>query len=312
MASNNWKDHKARRQVQESDLPKGIPPQNGTVFNQWYNKWSHGDSSSSSNTRFVSPFRLDPERDSGATASTSDCHTFCLYFARGCCILGSKCQYLHHIPQEDEDTLRKRAHDCFGREKHSHYRDDMGGVGSFQNENRTLYIGGISNALNGGSRLKPVQIENRLKFLFRPLGTLEKIRYLENKNCAFVTYKHAINAEFAKEVMSNQTLLIPSDKEWDRRMDGAGLLVKWGKEDPDPRAKRQRLQEQHESSLKLMESLLQRHQDNHEKKSVPKKDNLPQEPALKRQKLTPLSQKQPYMETSPLVTGYDSSSSESD
>jgi len=33
------------------------------------------------------------------------------------------------------------SRDCFGREKHADYRDDMGGVGSFNRSNRTLYIG---------------------------------------------------------------------------------------------------------------------------------------------------------------------------
>lgn len=32
------------------------------------------------------------------------------------------------------------SRDCFGREKHADYRDDMGGVGSFNRTNRTLYI----------------------------------------------------------------------------------------------------------------------------------------------------------------------------
>lgn len=34
--------------------------------------------------------------------------------------------------------------DCFGREKHRSERSDMGGVGSFEKDNRTLYIGQIS------------------------------------------------------------------------------------------------------------------------------------------------------------------------
>lgn len=33
--------------------------------------------------------------------------------------------------------------DCFGREKHSDYRDDMGGTGSFMRQNRTIYVGRI-------------------------------------------------------------------------------------------------------------------------------------------------------------------------
>jgi hypothetical protein len=33
--------------------------------------------------------------------------------------------------------------DCFGRDKFSDYRDDMGGVGSFMRVNRTIYVGRI-------------------------------------------------------------------------------------------------------------------------------------------------------------------------
>ena len=35
------------------------------------------------------------------------------------------------------------SRDCFGREKHADYRDDMGGVGSFNRQNRTLYVSKI-------------------------------------------------------------------------------------------------------------------------------------------------------------------------
>jgi hypothetical protein len=33
--------------------------------------------------------------------------------------------------------------DCFGRDKHADYRDDMGGVGSFMRQNLTIYVGRI-------------------------------------------------------------------------------------------------------------------------------------------------------------------------
>lgn len=33
--------------------------------------------------------------------------------------------------------------DLFGRDRHSDYRDDMGGVGSFMRQNRTIYVGRI-------------------------------------------------------------------------------------------------------------------------------------------------------------------------
>lgn len=38
--------------------------------------------------------------------------------------------------------------DVFGRERHSDYRDDMGGVGSFTRQNRTLYVGRIKENRN--------------------------------------------------------------------------------------------------------------------------------------------------------------------
>lgn len=30
-------------------------------------------------------------------------HYFCLYFARGCCHLGSECSFLHSIPQDKDE-----------------------------------------------------------------------------------------------------------------------------------------------------------------------------------------------------------------
>jgi hypothetical protein len=33
--------------------------------------------------------------------------------------------------------------DAFGRDKHSDYKEDMSGVGSFMRQNRTLYVGRI-------------------------------------------------------------------------------------------------------------------------------------------------------------------------
>lgn len=50
------------------------------------------------------------------------------------------CSFLHRLPKL---ALADSAKDIFGREKHSEYRDDMGGVGSFHRINRTLYVGKI-------------------------------------------------------------------------------------------------------------------------------------------------------------------------
>ena len=45
----------------------------------------------------------------------------------------------HFILKKALDTF----HDVFGREKHREDKDDMSGVGSFNREGRTLYIGGL-------------------------------------------------------------------------------------------------------------------------------------------------------------------------
>jgi hypothetical protein len=49
--------------------------------------------------------------------------------------------YLHRLPGT-HSVLAPNV-DCFGRDKFSGYRDDMGGVGSFMRQNRTVYIGRI-------------------------------------------------------------------------------------------------------------------------------------------------------------------------
>ena len=71
--------------------------------------------------------------------------------------LRHECNYLHRLPLPNRtlivsrpstslipliwpDQLLEHSRDCFGREKHAEYRDDMGGVGSFNRSNRTLYI----------------------------------------------------------------------------------------------------------------------------------------------------------------------------
>lgn len=64
-----------------------------------------------------------------------------------------ECNFLHRLPIQSMShpfaqtpilipgQLVDYSRDCFGREKHAEYRDDMGGVGSFNRANRTLYIG---------------------------------------------------------------------------------------------------------------------------------------------------------------------------
>ncbi|AEY98134.1 FAFR451W-Ap [Eremothecium gossypii FDAG1] len=260
--SGGWKTRAAPVQVREADLPSSLPPQTGLTFNIWYNKWSQGYSG---DARFVNPYKLEPELHAGTTRGDKQGQIyFCIYFSKGMCCMGKKCEYLHHVP-DDEDVARlvmkSEVLDCFGREKFAQYREDMGGVGSFRKKNRTLYVGGLLGALNNKT-LKPAQVESRIRFVFGKLGQIDRIRYIESKNCAFVKFKHQTNAEFAKESMSNQTLLIPSDKEWDHRREGTGLLVKWANDDPNPAARRMEEEEAKRESLKAMLQLLERQDAN--------------------------------------------------
>ena len=65
-------------------------------------------------------------------------------------------------------ALPDTSKDCFARDKFADYRDDMGGVGSFQRQNRTLYIGRIKETGTG------VETEEVVRRHFREWGEIEK------------------------------------------------------------------------------------------------------------------------------------------
>lgn len=66
------------------------------------------------------------------------------------------------------EVLPDHAKDCFGRDKFADYRDDMGGVGSFQRENRTLYIGRIKETGPG------VETEEIVRRHFQEWGEIDR------------------------------------------------------------------------------------------------------------------------------------------
>ena len=117
--------------------------------------------------------------------------------------------------------------DCFGRDKHADYRDDMGGVGSFMRQNLTLYVGRIHVTDD---------IEEAVARHFSEWGEIERIRILNARGVAFVTYMNEVNAQFAKEAMSHQSL------------DHNEILnIRWATQDPNPLAmarEKRRLEEQ--------------------------------------------------------------------
>ncbi|KAL6807294.1 hypothetical protein GGI42DRAFT_351901 [Trichoderma sp. SZMC 28013] len=204
----------ARPQVEPDFFTNEPPPQTGTTFNIWYNKWAGGDHEAYQQTK--SKGRCNVARDSGYTKADGVSGSyFCLFFARGLCPRGADCMYLHRLPGTYD--LSAPNVDCFGRDKFSDYRDDMGGVGSFMRQNRTIYIGRIHVTDD---------IEEIVARHFAEWGPIERVRVLNSRGVAFVTYVNEANAEFAKEAMAHQSL--DHDEV---------LNVRWATADPNPMAR---------------------------------------------------------------------------
>lgn len=111
----------ARPQVDPAEFKLEPPPQTGTIFNIWYNKWSGGDREDKYLSKHAAPSRCNVARDSGYTRADSVPGSyFCLFFARGLCPNGQNCQYLHRLPGL-HDIFNPNV-DCFGRDKHSTLR----------------------------------------------------------------------------------------------------------------------------------------------------------------------------------------------
>eukprot|EP00949_MAST-11_sp_MAST-11-sp1_P005353 g5353.t1 len=126
--------------------------------------------------------------------------------------------------------------DIFGRERHAEHRDDMDGAGSFQDDCRTLYVGGLKTAVyetaaGAGQELDKEGRRNLRKVVrkhFKEFGEIEKVNVIWRLSIAFVRYRLRVAAEFAKEAMANQSL--GHDEV---------LNVKWAYEDPNPHVKRE-------------------------------------------------------------------------
>ena len=207
----------ARPQVDPSTMKSEPPPQTGTIFNIWYNKWSGGDREDKYLSKTPAAGRCNISKDSGYTRGDKVAGSyFCLFFAKGLCPRGQECEYLHRLPGLF-DTFNPNV-DCFGRDKHSDYRDDMGGVGSFMRQNRTLYIGRIHVTDD---------IEEVVARHFAEWGQIDRIRVLTARGVAFVTYTNEANSQFAKEAMAHQSL------------DHSEILnVRWATVDPNPMAQK--------------------------------------------------------------------------
>ena len=210
------KKRPARPQIDPALITSEPPPQTGTIFNIWYNKWSGGDREDKYLSQTHAKGRCNIALDTGYTRADSRPGSyFCLFFARGIWYVqilvvalwarrsirsltyrspkGQDCDYLHRLPGI-HDMFSPNV-DCFGRDKFSDYRDDMGGVGSFTRQNRTIYIGRIHVTDD---------IEEIVARHFAEWGQVERTRVLNTRGVAFVTYSNEVNAQFAKESMAHQ------------------------------------------------------------------------------------------------------------
>ncbi|KAK4899158.1 Pre-mRNA-splicing factor [Elasticomyces elasticus] len=236
----------ARPQQDPSTFKTEPPPQTGTIFNIWYNKWSGGDREDAFSSKSQAKGRCNVARDSGYTRADKVAGSyFCLFFARGLCPRGVDCEYLHRLPNsriggkdggQGLGDLFSENVDCFGRDKFSDYRDDMGGVGSFMRVNRTLYVGRIHVTDD---------IEEVVARHFAEWGQVERIRVLPSRGVAFVTYTHLANSEFAKEAMAHQSL--DSDET---------LNVRWATVDPNPVAQKREVRRVEEQAAEAIRRAL--------------------------------------------------------
>ena len=184
--------------------------------------------------------RCIPRMDSGRTKGyEAKQRTFCLHFARGACVAGYDCAFLHHLPTGVDDANNDMLHDIFGREKHRDDRDDNGGTGSYMRSSRTLFVYYGGAAEWGGDRLREM-----LGRSFGEWGPVEDIHVVPTKCIGFVRYKFRASAEFAKEAMMGQSLLRGGNGNNGGSSGKEALVVRWANDDPNPvairRVKRER------------------------------------------------------------------------
>lgn len=212
------------------------PEQTGNVFNIWYYNWGAKDG-----TQTKSKFRVDIKKDSGYTRANKIPDSYiCLFFARGCCHKGKNCEYLHRLPSSKKDNF-PATKDCFGRDKFSDYRDDMGGVGNFLVTNKTLYLG----QLLVDEVARGLTIEELITSNFQEFGQVERLRVIHSRSCGFLTFKDEWSAQFAKEAMAHQSIV-----------KNELLNIRWANEDPDPKAKERGQRQEELEAMAAIQTIL--------------------------------------------------------
>lgn len=210
----------ARRQATEV---RAYAPVMSGDYNIWYHRYAGYEYRESRRERGTLT-RCVAARDIGRTRAGSGgggaVAALCIHFALGNCVKGPLCTYRHALPNDDDERRIGITHDVFGRERFKTDRDDMGGVGSFSRENRTLYVSGLK------ADITPADYEPIVRRHFGEWGELEYVRVLPQRGIGFVRYRLRTAAEFAKVAMGDQSL---DDEEV--------LNIRWAHVDPNPIAK---------------------------------------------------------------------------
>jgi hypothetical protein len=211
----------ARQQVTDSQKETAYMEGNYD-YNIWYDKFL--TDRKQEKEKIPALHRCNPALDTGYTKADLQEKDggafFCLYFAKGCCSEGVNCRYYHRVPTKCDAEKIENLRDVFGRSRFANHRTDMGGVGSFTKECRSLCI----------TDLKVVDTANPTKEMvriiyehFSPWGEIEDVNFIQAKATCFIRYAHRSFAEFAKEAMIGQSLV------------GEEVLtVKWAYDDPNP------------------------------------------------------------------------------
>lgn len=187
-------------------------------YNIWYDKYLTDRKEEKS--AVASLYKCNPQLDTGYTRADYQGNKggqyFCTFFARGCCAEGSNCRFYHRVPTFEDCQKIDNLKDIFGRSRHSAHRTDMGGVGTFTRECRTLYITNIKNCGSNKDMVKIIYEQ------FSPWGKIEDINYFSTKASCFIRFSHRCFAEFAKEAMIGQCIV-----------GNEIIFVKWALEEQD-------------------------------------------------------------------------------
>ena len=169
-----WMKRPARQQV--ADTRKETAYVEGNFdYNIWFDKYL--TDRKEEKEKIPAQHKCNPTLDTGYTKADlkGNDSFFCLFFAKGCCSEGVNCLYFHRVPLIEDCHRIENLRDVFGRARHSTHRTDMGGIGTFTRECKTLLVAGI----------KMIKKENPIKEMIRILydnfslfGEIDDLNYV--------------------------------------------------------------------------------------------------------------------------------------